>query len=108
MHIYIIILFSYLTEDPGWDNCFLFPLCFLIRIHTTTPLTTTSRTANAAHIKPTVMATPLELRCEEPGDANELGWTESSELCELRQAGSGINLPESFNIVQAMERDIHL
>ena len=64
------------------------------------PVTTRSRAVTAAHIMPTVMAKSLEACCEEPGDAIELGWT---ELVELRQAGSGTNLPESFNLVQAVE-----
>lgn len=99
----IYVIHPYLTEDLGLGNCFLFAWRFLISV-TGQHQSTRSR-ASTAHIKPIGMAKPLELCCEEPGDAIKLGWTEHSEP---RQAGPGTNLPEPFNLVQAIRKEISI
>ena len=65
----------------------------------TTPLTTTSRTATAAHTEPTVMGKLSDVS----GDTIKvgLGWDEASGTVELRQDGSGTNSPEPSTSVQA-------
>ena len=66
----------------------------------TTLITTRSRTANAAHTEPTVMAKVPNFCCEPSVDATKLGLGWST--VELRQTGSGTNSPEPSISVQAM------
>ena len=65
----------------------------------TTPITTRSRTATAAHTEPTVMARVPEVCCEALGDTVGLDSAEELGTVELRQANS----PESSNSVHAID-----